>query len=162
MKSDWTIRWWDIIALTVAMGAAVMAVQYAVSRGTTPSEVSKVAVIKVRVAKPLPEIVALLSPSDAVINRQGDKVAEVVSVQPVPAKAGLPLSVPPLAGNQDVIITLQVEGALPVVRNTPGFPREATGLKAGAWCLISTGKVELSGIIINVEYVQEAHSVAYH
>ncbi|MCD4812998.1 hypothetical protein K8S19_04840 [bacterium] len=160
MKTDWTIRWWDVIALTVAMGAAVMAVQYAISRGTTPSKISKVAVIEVRVTKPLPEIVALISPADAVVNRQGNKVAEIISVQPVPAKDGLPLAVP-LAGQQDVIIKLRVEGALQVVRNTPGFPREATGLKAGAWCLISTQKVELSGIIISVIYVQEEHSVAF-
>jgi len=160
MKSDWTFRWWDVIALTIALGAAVMVVQYAISRGTTATDFKGVALVEVRIPKPLPELVALLAPGDILLNRQGEKVGEILSIQPVTA-IDSPMINLPLAGRQDLRLRLRVQGALRLVRDCPGFPREPMGLKAGAWCLLVTRKVELSGMVTKVEVYKEEQGVAY-
>jgi hypothetical protein len=159
MKSDWTLRWWDLIALTLAMGAAVMVVQYSISRSAVEKDFDGTALVVVRVPKPLPEVVAQVDPGNALLNRQGERIGEILSVQPVPA-----LDVPgiqvPLAGKQDVKLALRVDGAMRIVRDCPGFPREPSGLKAGAWCLITTEKVEFSAMITRVEVYIEEKGVA--
>ncbi|MCK5219040.1 hypothetical protein KAR10_05925 [bacterium] len=150
MKSDWTLRWWDLIALFLALGVAALIVQYAVSRGTIDTaQYSGPAMVVVCVPRPMPELAAVVIPGDKVINSRGEKVAEVLSVQSV-LSAGENKSVI-FPGKEDLLITLRVEGALRLVRDLPGFPREPCGLKAGAWCLVSTPKVELSGIVVKVE-----------
>ncbi|MBN1596056.1 hypothetical protein JW933_09040 [candidate division FCPU426 bacterium] len=159
MKSDWTIRWWDIVALTMAMGAAVMVVQYSIARGTNLEGTSGLALVEVRVPKPLPELVAQLAQGDVLQNREGEKVGEILSVQPVPSLDNPGISVP-LAGRQDVKLMLRVQGALRLVRDCPGFPREPAALKAGVWCLINTKKVELSGMVTKVKEYQEEQGVA--
>ncbi len=159
MKSDWTLRWWDVIALTLAMAAAVMVVQYSISRSAIEKDFVGVALVIVRVPKPLPEVVAQLDPGNALLNRQGEKIGEILSVQPVAARDVPGIQVP-LAGKQDVKLAMRVDGALRLVRDCPGFPREPCGLKAGVWCLVTTQKVELSGMVTRVEVYKEEKSVA--
>ncbi len=154
MKNDWTFRWWDLIALAAALVAAVLVVRYAVSHGAARGEFSGLATAEVRVPRPLPELAALISQGDQVVNAQGEKVAEIISVQPVPAIDSLPAPVP-LSGRQDLIIKISVTGALRLVRNHPGFPQEPAALKAGVWCLLETEKVELAGMIVHVEFLKE-------
>ncbi len=155
MKSDWTLRWWDLIALFLALGAAGLIVQYAVSRGTiATAQYSGPAIVVVCVPRPMPELAAAINPGDHLLNSQGEKVAEVLSLQKV-LSAGVNEQTG-FFGKEDLLITLKVEGPLRLVRDLPGFPREPCGLKAGAWCLISTAKVELSGIVVKVEKTSQA------
>jgi hypothetical protein len=150
MKSDWTLRWWDLLVLLLAVFAAGLVVRYALSRGAAGGDFTGVAMAEVRVPRPLPELVALLSPGDAVLDAQGRKVAEILSLQPVQALDALPSPVP-LAGKQDMLIKLRVSGPLRLVRQHPGFPSEPAQLRAGVWCLILTAKVECSGMIVRVK-----------
>ncbi len=155
MKSDWSLRWWDLIALFLALGAAGLIVQYAVSRGTiATAQYSGPAVAVVCVPRPMPELAAAIIPGDEVLNTQGEKVAEVLSIQKV-LSSGENERIG-FSGKEDLLITLRVEGTLRLVRDLPGFPREPCGLKAGAWCLISTSKVELSGIVVKVEKTSQS------
>ncbi len=155
MKSDWSLRWWDLIALFLTLGAAGLIVQYAVSRGTiATAQYSGPAVAVVCVPRPMPELAAAIIPGDEVLNTQGEKVAEVLSIQKV-LSSGENERIG-FSGKEDLLITLRVEGPLRLVRDLPGFPREPCGLKAGAWCLISTSKVELSGIVVKVEKTSQA------
>lgn len=150
MKSDWTLRWWDVIALFLALGTAALIVQYAVSRGTiATAQYSGPAIAVVCVPRPMPELAAKVVPGDEVINTQGEKVAEIISVKNVLSAGESKKVIFP--GKEDLLITLRVEGSLRLVRDLPGFPREPCGLRAGAWCLITTPKVELSGIVVKVE-----------
>lgn len=154
MKSDWTLRWWDLLVLLLAVFAAGMVVRYALSRGAAGGDFSGVALAEVRVPKPLPELMALLSPGDAVLDAQGKKVAEIISLQPIRALDALPSPVP-LTGQQDMLIKLRVSGPLRLVRSHPGFPTEPAQLRAGVWCLIMTEKVECSGLIIRVKALED-------
>ncbi|MEW6516877.1 MAG: hypothetical protein AB1439_08240 [candidate division FCPU426 bacterium] len=150
MKSDWTLRWWDLLVLLLAVFAAGMVVRYALSRGANGGDFNGVAIAEVRVPKPLPELMALLAPGDAVLDSQGRKVAEILSLQPVQPLDALPSPVP-LAGRQDMLIKLRISGPLRLVRLHPGFPSEPAQLRAGVWCLIMTAKVECSGLITRVK-----------
>lgn len=149
MKIDWSFRWWDLVALVGAVIAAVLVVQLAVMKSGTETLAERSAVVVVRVPQPLPELVNQLSNGDPLLSSTGEQVAEIFSVQPVVKADETNLSVP-LFGKQDLLITLRVNGALRLVRDMPGFPKEPAPLKSGVWCLISTPKVELSGLVVKV------------
>lgn len=157
MKHDWTIRWWDILALLLALGASVLTVQYSIMRSGAEGMPVKPGLVTIRVPNPLAAIKQQIKTGDSVINSKNEKVAEIVAIGDVKQNISAPVSLP--FSPQDVIITLQVNGNLRLMRNLEGFFKEPAGLKAGVWCLISTPKLDISGMVINVSPIasQEEH-----
>lgn len=154
MKNDWSIRWWDILALAAAVIIAVVVVQYAVVRSGSEGTKVNPSIVALRVPQPLPELVSQLAIGDPILNFKNEKVAEIFSVQPIAKIDDEKLPVP-LFGKQDLLVTLRVYGNLRLIRDLPGFPKEPAQLKAGVWCLMSTPNVELSGMVVKVKPLPE-------
>ncbi len=155
MKSDWTLRWWDVIALLAAMVAAVLAVQYGLARrGAAPPpghpEAGQAWRIQVRVFAPLPAVAARVKTGDEIFDSGGRTIGRVVSAQAA-ARAGAFRSPEAMAG--DVLITADIRGELPLFRNTAGLPHVPLKLKPGVWCLLSSFEYELAGEVFQVERI---------
>jgi hypothetical protein len=154
MKSDWMVRWWDLVFVGLIVAAATLLVQYSIDHGGRPMVRDRPLVVEVRVSRPLPGTLEQMAPGDAVLDNRGQKAGRLLSLRFVPAAS---LEVPgTMGGKQDALLRVLLEGDIPAVRDTPGFSRMPAGLKAGVWCLIATDKAEVSGLIQKVETVERA------
>jgi|GEM_PF-5543159 len=150
MKLDWTWRWWDVAAVACSLAAAVWVVQYSLSHQTVAEKFEGPAIIKVRVADPLPELAGQISQGDVLRNPAGGRVGTILRAERIQGEGG-GLLANMIQAKADLVITVNVEGKLRLTRDLDGFPREPGSLKAGNWVLLATDRVELSGLIIAVE-----------
>jgi hypothetical protein len=154
MKTDWMVRWWDLVFVGLTVAAATLLVQYSIGRGGHLVVRDRPLLIEARVSRPLPEILAQMAPGDAVLDNRGQKAGRILSVRFLPpASSEVPGT---MGGKQDALLRLLLESDIPAVRDTQGFSRMPAGLKAGVWCLIATDKAEVSGLVQKIETVERS------
>ena len=149
MRIDWSLRWWDLLALAVSLLTAALVLQYSVGRGHTGLALARPVEIDVRVSRPCADLVNLIGSGDLLLDSRARPAGRILFIQTMPA---LGITEPnAFAGERDLLIRLRMESELTLVRRLSGFPAAPGSLKAGVWCLISTPRVEMSGLIVGVK-----------
>jgi hypothetical protein len=147
MKQDWTLRWWDILALFALLASAGLAVRASLAPALPQGKdaLEKAQTLTVEVADVRADWVEKLKAGTPLLDRQGKKIGEIAAAAE---------HRPSLPGNA---ATLQVKiiarGPLMVVQNFTGFLQEPRPAKAGRWCLLETPQLVARALILDV--VQE-------
>lgn len=139
----------DWLALLLTIIAAVLVIQYSLARGGRPVFYNRPLEVSVRLPRPIPAVMERVSPGDAILDSSGRRVGRILSLQWVAPMGQYEKG--HWSGDQDVLLELVLEGEIPLVRDQPGFTRSPGNLKVGAWCLVTTAQVELSGLVVNWE-----------
>ncbi len=148
MKFHWTIRWWDLMALLTSVVIAVFVVQFTIVKSGLQGTMVNTAQVVVRIPQPLPEVASQLTAGTDLVNSRQEKIGTIQDVHNVPAQGGAwPMT---WSGPEDVVVKADINGDLRLVRDLPGFTKEPAPLRVGVWCLLTTDKVEVSGMITQV------------
>jgi hypothetical protein len=149
MKSIRLFNGWDLLAVALTLVAAALVIQYSLARGGKPAFYKQPLDVSVRLPRPIPAVMERVSAGDAVLDSRGQRVGRILSltwVEPVGNYTKGRWS-----GDKDMLLDVLLEGEIPLVRDEPGFARSPGNLKAGVWCLVTTDRVELSGLVVRVE-----------
>ncbi len=149
MKSNRWLNGWDVLAVVLTLLAAVLVIQYSLARGGKPNAYKQPMDVTVRLPRPIPAVMERVSAGDAVLNSRGERVGRILSLKWVPPLGQYEKG--RWSGEQDMLLDVLLEGEIPLVRDEPGFARAPGNLKAGVWCLVTTERVELSGLVVRVE-----------
>ncbi len=136
------------MALMAAVVIAVFVVQFTVVKSGLQGTMVNDARVVIRIPQPLPEVAGQVAAGDHLYNGKGELIGTITSAKAVTSKAGtIPMT---WSNDQDLVVTADVKGDMRLVRDLPGFSKEPASLRAGVWCLLTTTKVELSGMITHV------------
>jgi hypothetical protein len=147
MKQDWTLRWWDVLALLALLASAGLAMRASLAPALPQGKdvLEKAQTLTVEVAEVRADWVEKLKAGAPLLDRQGKKMGEIVAVAEYR---------PTLPGNTGTLqVKIKTQGPLMVVQNFAGFLQEPRPAKAGRWCLLETPHLVARALILDV--VQE-------
>ncbi len=146
------IRWWDGLALLASVIAAVLILQYVLSRGgleklpVVAGNLPGAVAVELRVPRPLPEIAEQILPGDPVQDASGQILGRVLAKRAVNPTGQY--SFGRMAGEADVLVSLRLEKELPAARDIPGLPHSLASMRPGIWCVLITPHVEVAGLVV--------------